>query len=360
MRKSTVQSTFKELYGYVRDSLIVGPPDESSKPPSVERLEDLVHEGRRESIWVLDADRLKRGQLLEVEVELDADETFQASTIMSTLLEFIEEMPQLPDGLDREALISAVTGTRLLDKLLAGLVPLRGRVVDYAQMSVDGRDYLVHSQLVAQQPAFGEQARALYVVGVAEEGLFWRDMRRVLFSRARYRMLVRLGRDGVRSEWTPVKLMDVLEGSVPALRGLIDEIPSLLASMGSDQSSDDQPAHLLRRALQRYAEEVTGSYGHPLTADDLAARGLPTVEQCESHGTLESRRAAFGALTDALIAELQFTPEPEVLAACRAEALIEVQLLAAGSGPLHAPEVDGSSRADSSRYLDCEIVAVYW
>ena len=38
---------------------------------------------------------------------------------MPSQIEFIEEMPQLPDTLDREGLVNAVTGTRLLDKLLA-------------------------------------------------------------------------------------------------------------------------------------------------------------------------------------------------------------------------------------------------
>jgi len=97
-----------------------------------------------------------------------------------------------------------------------------------------------------------------------------------------------------------------------------------------------------------------------MSAHDLAARGLPTTEQCEGHSTLEARRAAFGALTDALVEELQFTPQPEVLAACRTEALIEAQLLAAGSVATPEQQVDAPSEDDSVRYLDCEIVAVYW
>lgn len=173
MRKSTVQSTFKELYGYVRDSLVLGPPIDDEKPPSTERVDDLLREADKGSGWALDTARLRRGQLLEVEVELDADESFRASTIMSTLLEFINEMPQLPGTLDREGLINAVTGSRLLDKLLAGLVPLRGKVTDYACVGLDARELIVHTKLLGQQPELAEHARPLYVVGVAEEGLFW-------------------------------------------------------------------------------------------------------------------------------------------------------------------------------------------
>jgi hypothetical protein len=97
-----------------------------------------------------------------------------------------------------------------------------------------------------------------------------------------------------------------------------------------------------------------------LNADDLAARGLPTSEQCAGHGTLEARRAAFGSLTNALVEELRFEPEPEVLAACRTEALIEAQLLAVGSVATPEKTVDGSNGNGAVGYLDCEIVAVYW
>jgi hypothetical protein len=98
----------------------------------------------------------------------------------------------------------------------------------------------------------------------------------------------------------------------------------------------------------------------PTAGASAIRRALPTAEQCEGHGTLEARRAAFGALTDALVEELQFTPQPEVLAACRTEALMEAQLLAAGSVVTPEQELDASSEDDSVRYLNCEIVAVYW
>lgn len=39
--------------------------------------------------------------------------------------------------------------------------------------------------------------RPLYVVGVTEIGLFWKNVRRILFSRNRYLTLFRLGQDGL-------------------------------------------------------------------------------------------------------------------------------------------------------------------
>jgi hypothetical protein len=53
------------------------------------------------------------------------------------------------------------------------------------------------------------------VVALAEAPLFWKDIRRVLFSGSRYSLLCRIGRDGLHDDWTPVKLVDVVRGFAP-------------------------------------------------------------------------------------------------------------------------------------------------
>ncbi len=79
--------------------------------------------------------------------------------------------------------------------------------MDYEVVHIEGREWIVHRRLLDQlagteRPA----ARPLYVVGVAEQGLFWKDLSRVLFSGARFRVLVRVGQTayetpGPRSSW---------------------------------------------------------------------------------------------------------------------------------------------------------------
>lgn len=362
MRKSTVQSTFRELYGYVRDSLVLRPLHETDRSPSVSALRDVEREAERTSDWAVKIDRLRRGELLEVEVQLEADESFRASVIFSTMLEFIEDLPQLPETVDTAGLLDAITGTRILDRLLAGLVPMRGKVLDYGLVTVDGSDLIVHRRLLEQLPADSVEVCPLYVVGVAEEGLFWRDIRRVLFSGARYRMLCRVGRDGAHTHWTPVKLVEVLGGVAAGLRTMVEAIPGLLRQI-SDPQGDDVPAEAMRRALIGYAELVSNAYGHPLTADELTARGLPTAEQCALSATLEERREAFGMVTGALAEEFGFTPDPRDLASFRAQALVEAGLMGGGTAAtIDTVEDDGVRLpgGENVRYLDCEIVAVYW
>jgi hypothetical protein len=360
MRKSTVQSTFGEFYDYVREGFVLAPPAAGTKLPSLKDAEALIREADGGGPWVLDANSLDRGQLLEVEVELEADESFRASVVFSTLLEFIEELPQLPDTVDREGLLNAITGTRILDKLLAGLVPARGKALDYMHVTVGEKELIVHRDVLEAQEDLTAEIRTLYVVGVAEEDLFWRDIRRVLFSGARYRMLCRLARKGAQPQWTPVKLTEVLEGVVPGLRDFVEEIPSLLATISEQEDSEAGPEDMMRHALERYAEELLAIHEQAMSRDDLKARGMPTREQSAGFATLEARRAAFDSLTEDLITEFDIDAKPEVLAACRGTALIEAGLLAPVSAIPEDTATQNLRSAPAVRYLDCEIIAVYW
>lgn len=74
---------------------------------------------------VVGADRLRRGDLVEVEVELEAEPIFRVSTMLATLLDLFQEQPELLPEADRAELRQGVAASRVLETLLAGLVPLR-------------------------------------------------------------------------------------------------------------------------------------------------------------------------------------------------------------------------------------------
>ncbi len=201
--------------------------------------------------------------------------------------------------------------------------------------------------------------RPLYVVGVAEAELFWRDVRRILFSGSRYRMLCRLGRDGVQSAWTPVKLTDVLEGVVPALRGMVDQIPELLAQV-REEEPEKSAQEKMRQALTSFAIKACGHYGPTLTVENLAARGLPTAEQLACHDSFDERRRAFRSLTDDLVSQFGIEEDSVAFVHYRTDATID-----AGLGPdsssFELPEASTPSEpGEQPRYLDCELIAVYW
>lgn len=356
MRKATVQSTFRELYGYIRHGLVMSVALEGD-PPRIRDVDELRAEAARESPWVINPSRLSRGEVLEIQVALDADDTFRASTILSTLFGFIREVPQLPSTVDRQAFTDAITGMRLLDGLLGGVVPVRGRALHYEHVEVDGEDLVVHRRVFEQLEA-AVVRRPLVVVGICEAELFWRDLRRVLFSSSRFRMLCRIGADGIAREWRPVKLTDVLEGVVPGLEGIIDEIPAMLAHV-KEHSDDDDPEERMRGALTVYAVDLCSHYGQDVGEDDLRELGVPTTQASGGAVRFKQRRAAFDELTASLAGTFDFEVDPVVATRLRTAALIESHVVDLGGGT-EGSDIATGSRPQAARFLDCEIVAIYW
>ena len=83
-------------------------------------------------------------------------------------------------------------------------------------MTVREKEWLVHRRVLNQLSEDDTlQRRPVYIVGVAEQSLFWKDIRRVLFSGSRFRVLCRVAQDGIQESWTPVKLAHVLDAVLP-------------------------------------------------------------------------------------------------------------------------------------------------
>lgn len=220
LRRSIVQTTFKELYELEMESLAMRPMSKDLKPPVIRSLDDfkaasadLANDG-----WIVDPDYLTRGQLLEVEVQLEADAIFRVSEVFSAISEIIEESPET-FGLDSYVDLNQMKSIeRIFGKLLVGLVPIRGRAMDYVVAEFGEKVWIVHRKILDELTNVEmPQALPLYVVGVAEHSLFWKDIRRILFSKARFRALCRMAQDGLQDSWTPVKLAHVLESVMPGL-----------------------------------------------------------------------------------------------------------------------------------------------
>ena len=153
------------------------------------------------------------------------------ATIITTFVGLMEDNEELLQNAVPAQLPEIRSVARLLDSLLAGLVPIRGLLVDYEWVRICSRDVLVHRSLLSQMPAGAmPEASPAFLVGVAQSDLFWKDIRRVLFSQARYTVFCRLATNGLTDRWTPVKMADVFSGITSdfdeMIRGLGDELTS--------------------------------------------------------------------------------------------------------------------------------------
>ncbi len=86
LRKATIQATFKELYEYVKAGLMLrtatdAPPDLRNAPDLDAALERSHTEG-----WATPAHRLARGQLTEIEVELEAEDIFRVGAVVGAFV----------------------------------------------------------------------------------------------------------------------------------------------------------------------------------------------------------------------------------------------------------------------------------
>lgn len=213
LRKAIVQTSFKELRDLEHVRLKLTTP--STPTPRLQglddlkaRLEVLVAEG-----WVVDPTHLRRGDLVEADVHLEADPIFRVNTIISTVREIIQENVQL-FGVESASQLGDMRAIgRLLDSLLAGLVPLRGTLADYGSVTLAGKWYLARREVIEQ--VAGDHCGVAVLVGVAQRNLFWKDIRRILFSQGRYTIFCRLVDGDVKENWRPVQAMDLLSDLHP-------------------------------------------------------------------------------------------------------------------------------------------------
>ncbi len=366
LRKATVQATFKELYEYLESGFALRPATEA--PPDVRDARDLetALERSRTDGWARPANDLPRGELVEIEVELEAEDIFRVGAVFGTFLELFREAPELLDPDVQEQLREARTMNALLNKLLVDLVPVRGRAIDYMTIKATDQEWVVHRKVLRQlREGWATQAQALDVVAVAEASLFWKDIRRVLFAGSRYSLLCRIGRDGLHDDWTPVKLVDVVREFVPEVAAQIggagrDLIAAANRSRAAASQSQDSQAKM-REALQLYGLALAAQHDEEWDPSLITADIFP-ADRTHTWATVEEQRPPFEALTHQLRQTFGIDPDRELIATLRHQALVQ-----AGLVPFTGP-VAGQDKAvpvpqpvePRSRILDTELIAIYW
>ena len=371
LRKSTVQATFKELYEYEleRDTFVMKPLAEDLELPRIRSIEELI-----QSIpslvfdgWIVDPGKLKRGQLLEAEIQLESEAIYQVSTMVSSLSDIILEDPKLfGDNLSNQLLQMESIG-RILEKLLVGLVPIRGQVIDYCIAEFEEKAWIVHNKLFKELPESEmPSTRLLYVVGVAEQSLFWKDIRRILFSKARFRVLCRMAQDGLRDSWTPVKLAHVLEALAPELANQINIAGSNtfanLSKAGKFTTIREQKQRSMYNALIGYATLLADHYSLALTSQDTEIISQLADQNSDFNNSQKDRREAFGEIAKFLHERFDLKREPDIFADYRVKALSDAGLDFSGQVlPLIAQKGNTSTNiAVNERFIDTEFIAIYW
>ena len=374
-RKAIIQSSFKDLYDIERSALVLRPasPDHVPTVGSLLGLEGLL--GTPEGTGLLvDPSILHRGELLEIEIELDADPIFRMATIITTFVGLMEDNEELLQNAATAQLPEIRSVARLLDSLLAGLVPIRGRLVDFEWIRICNRDVLVHRSLLSQMPTSAQtEAYPAFLVGVAQNDLFWKDIRRVLFSKARYTVFCRLATSGLTDRWSPVKMADVFAGITTdfdeMVWGLGDELMSGFkrgvrsATAGTTVDAPlTMPNHDTRQGellLRNYAESLAGYHKRHIepSASEALTHGVSFAENWLD--SVDTYRPVFAEVTMKVDDSLEVETPPNVAYELRLQALGQSRIEEA-IGIDGSPANGNLPEPRCERFLDSEIIAIYW
>ena len=368
-RKSIVQTAFRDLYDLEAPAMILNvnsdeSPGEKRVPPRGLGWGEYIRDG-----WAVSASQLTRGTLLELEVVLDTPSVFKTSSVVSAVLDLLGQNPELFSSIDDPTLSQVRAFDNILTRLLAGLVPIESKATEYEVATVGGEDFVAHRVAVdSLDPHDAASRRPLTLVGVAEERLFWRDTRRVLFSGARVRALCRVAQDSLHSDWTPVKLANVLESVVPGLSVQLDDsfrhvLETIRAGAGVAHSDARMPSDsMLSDILLEYAKRVAAECGNTLQDDiqtvlsDMAERNPVELE------SIEESRALFKQVDEVVLRDRTSKITAVRLAEIRDEVRNKTRPAPpfARDSSLIPPGLNPTTGPESAHMVDTEFVAIYW
>lgn len=359
LRKAVVQSTFRDLYQRVRDTLAIAPILDGDPVPKFGADDDLKPDAS--GTWILDPSDFQRGQLIELTVELEAEPLFQARTVVSTFLDIFEQDQALLGVGNVGGLADAAVLSRMIEKLGAGLVPLRAKARDYVVVTKpDGSELIAHKDVASN---FGTtvQTVPLYLVGVASEALFWKDIRTVVFARSEFQVLARILRPDLQRSWTPLKLVDVLARIAPQFHEALETMNSMVLDAMVLGAATTEGSAQARLVLGEYADLVADTLGVELDLDDPILRALlEPPEGLKPGSPVKQWRRAMAPVANHVAALAGSALNPVVAADLRMLAQLKHGLSPAGRGWTPGMNSGRGPAKDKHRLLDTEIIAIYW
>ncbi len=368
VRKAVIQATFKDLYDSEWPRLALRSSADVAPKPFATR-DDLIRAAGSGDLtgFAIRSRDLARGSLVEVEVALETEPIYRVEAIVTDLLDMMRDRPSLYGVSDPQQFDDMVAVSQMLEKLMRGLVPLRGRVLNFGVVRSAEDEWVVRTDLLPPDLEDPDAVDPLLLVGIAEEALFWKDLRRVLFSGAPYRVLARIARPGLNATWTPIKLVDTLRDVIPGAAATLESLNrGVLGSFAGRDAlpSGRDPAHrqeLVAATLREYASMLAQSTGAVLDADEVDRAVAAIAAQDPPFNTALERRAALEPMTKTVEEALDSPVDREVAARLRSAAYEKhrtTSIVTARTSIEPGESVEPGSRPD--RILDCELVAIYW
>ncbi|MCU1681721.1 MAG: hypothetical protein JWQ81_2460 [Amycolatopsis sp.] len=366
--KATVQTLFKTLYDDESKLLAVREPTGDEQPLDLNGTKNYFSDSKPKATpWIVEVESMKRGQLMEVEAELEADAAFQMSMIVSTFKDLSEESEALRRQLSGPAFNEMLNINRILESMLVGLIPIRCILANWKAAEYHGRDFLIHRTLEKHAVEIdGMSIRDVYVAADTEQDLYWKDIRRVLFDGSRFRLFCRVNRNGLTSSWNPIRLANVLDKVHPNFGQQMQDFSSMVSVAVETTQREMRDNHLSPSdprvvALVQYAGLLANELHVSLTEIDKKVLSEMASQHAAKVTTVLDSRPTFAVFKAWMEERFKKTMQLEKDADLRLQALNNAGL--GPAGPI-ANTFDFSNQKTatgaSGRVIEAEVVAIYW
>jgi len=352
-KKATVQSWFRELDQLQNIRLLetvhqVVPFETSQELSECSNFSVCVHE-----------DKLRRGEIVEFRVRLSADPIFHMITLFSEFKAMASDFPEMMTGHGGLKVFHEVEGIgRVIQRLLAGLIPVRAEALDYAVVEVGGRKYVVHKDAIS---GLNIESEPLELVCVTELDAYWKDIRRVLFSDAEFTILARISKSKIQTSWTPIKLADLMKGLVPDLSEQLNNATRFLFDPDRVALSQVGTPSKLRDSLHHYSASLLEKTEISETNKTLISAKVNSIDLMDESAT--AQKQAFVAVHQIVsdLVNLDISPDENLAFREKARAAAGLEYFASNEHTPTVPVSTKTSPVDNERpMLDVEVVAMYW
>jgi hypothetical protein len=352
VQKYVIQSNFKELYEIRKKNLAIS--DHAELQPNVDAIavEDTDFEFLQQE-YSPETQTISRGRLIEVDATLRSSEIYEYFQVFdafedivesfSTEEEFQQQLREEGVSTDEIAMI-----LDLMDILMAGLVPIECKFSNYAVCG-DNNNVIVNKEWASGRDVESED---LYLSGFIDEENLWQEPSRVLFSENEFTVYARLDSPSPGKDWSPLKLVDILNSVFPDAAQEIENLPSSFSDPDSSGNDSSDFENTVREYLETLESQADGTFPDGAVDDTIGSLEDPIVVDSygEKEDTLqEAEEALENQLPDHdLDHYLQNIPRK------RSEFLEEQSNEA---GDLGRPP---NTQEDDKIYLETNFIAIYW
>jgi len=368
VRKAIIQTTFGDLLSLERDSLLMRSSSVTAQSRKLPADSSELLAGLRQSRWGSDAIseiQLSRGRLLELDVDLEAESVYKVTSALGAFMEVFEQSESLRATAGNLAELEAIS--RVLDRLLAGLIPVKGTACNWFTVENQNERWITKRSLLTFCSSSPEVRIApLLVVGTAESKLFWKDVRTVLFAGSTFSVMGRIGRSGLQDTWNPVKLANVLGSISPELTAQFTEFNNLIEDLADPTrqhrgvSQEDMGRAEMISLLTKYASDLSEAAKVAVGREQLAniARAVVTRLDTRVDSSTQERKQACDAVQHDLRDDFACEVDSSESARLRAPILAPYELTQAKrDGPT---QMGGSNNREIGCILEVELVGIYW